>query len=101
MGVAVIWFARGFNLPESEERQYRSRRELDPNVRAAAWKLLPQLPHRQHMPGGHCGLLTWHQEACASRGTVSATARSTSSSTCPGRTEGLSRKRRAKRGCIT
>jgi hypothetical protein len=63
----VIWFARGFSLHESEECQYRARRDLDQRVRAAAWKLLPQLPHRQHLPGGHCGLLTWHTEVCASR----------------------------------
>lgn len=63
----MIWYARGFSLPESEERQFRARSPLDPNVRAAAWKLLPQLQHRQHLPGGHCGLLTWHQESCASR----------------------------------
>lgn len=40
----MTWFATGFSLPESEERQ-----------------------HRQHLPGGHCGLVTWHQERCASR----------------------------------
>lgn len=63
----MIWFARGFSPPESEERQFRARREMDPRVRAAAWKLLPQLAHRQHLPGGHCGLLAWHGQGCASR----------------------------------
>lgn len=63
----MIWYARGFDLSESEEQQYRARRALDTRVRAAAWKLLPQVGHRQHLPGGHCWLVVWHQAACASR----------------------------------
>ena len=63
----MIEDAKGFDLSKSEQRMYEARRQMDVRVRTAAWKLLPQLRHRQHLPGGHCGLQVWHAEACASR----------------------------------
>jgi hypothetical protein len=36
-------------------------------VRAAAWRLLPQINTRQHLPDGRCRLLVSHESGCASR----------------------------------
>jgi hypothetical protein len=63
----MIEFARGFDLSKSARRDFQARTGMDARVRAAAWKLLPQINHRQHLPGGHCRLIVAHERGCASR----------------------------------
>jgi hypothetical protein len=63
----VTEHAKGVDLSKSARRDFRARGEMDGRVRAAAWKLLPQINHRQHLPGGHCRLLVAHELGCASR----------------------------------
>jgi hypothetical protein len=65
----MIEYAKGFDLAAAVERDYRDpkARPMEARERAAALRLIPQLQHRQQLPGGHCPLVIWHEDDCASR----------------------------------
>ena len=65
----MIEYAKGFEFAAAVERDYSDARArpMGARERAAGWRLIPQLAHRQQLPGGHFPLLIWHMQRCACR----------------------------------
>jgi len=61
----MIDYAKNYDFAAAVEREYSDPQYRPMAERAAAWRLIPQLQHRQYPFGLHAGIVYLHRTSCA------------------------------------